>query len=1344
MVESLIARLTQASLRFKWVTIGLVVLALVAGVFALTQFNQELIPKIEFPQAVVLAFNSGMESEVMRDEVTIPIEKAVADVEGVVNVESTTMNGVAFLTIQSEFGHDQEALRADIREIIARLTYPEGMEIPELFSFGFEDLPLAAMSVSSDLSTEELRELVESKIIPTLQGVPGVADLQTSGGQELPSERPLVSEPTTEPTPEPTAEPAPTDVAPTPTAVPEPVALPSLWIQMGATIGMTMETTDDVTPAIVEAISRIAPQILQQFTPEMLLALPPDVLAVLPEDYIRSLDTELRDQVVERLAAFEPEVGPGTEAGEPGSVALPALWVQAGAAQGVTMATTADLTPEMIAGIANFAPQMLQQFTPEMLLAMPLDALAALPEDYIGSLDDELQAQLTERLAAFESEGEQQSSTPTPETTRDPDMLPAVWQSAGQAQGITLEMPGDVTPEIFRGIASMAPQLLDLLTPENLRRFSPEVLAWLPTEYIETLDTDLQAELDELAQPNGGLGASATRAEAEAAALSADAPELSGVWRESPEEGATGPVSIFETAADLINNGFTDNAAQLLNMMVDGAQPRAPELVADLTPEVIAWMVENEEGFLEHLNPTVLRLLSPEVLVSLPEDFSAALDPELRAELEGIAAGTVEVFVPEDTVTFVDGSPSLRLTIFKDDEANTVAVFHAALAKLTELEDDHPGLRFDVIFEQASYIEESISGVAREGLLGAVFAVIVILIFLSGRVNGRFQPSWHSTMVTAVSIPLSLLMAYALLKWLPPIANVIVGPLESATQDIPILGALVSLVGRLFPVDYTLNIITLSGMTVAVGRVVDDTIVVLENIFRHIQNDDDRRQAVLVGTRDVAIAILASTVTTVIVFLPIGLVGGLIGEFFLPFGLTVAYALGSSFVVAVTIVPLLAFLFFRKENLPQEKETVMQRWYTPVLQFSLNHRAIALAIAGLLFVGSMYLLSQRPQSILPDFGEVQLSATVDLPNGTTMAETVDLVTKFEASLTGVEGLGTKQSEVGAAGGMEAIFAGGGGVNQSVANISIAVEDSGRIDELTGIVREKAEQVFGAEYVTVSGGSMSSGAFSGFSLVLSGDPEQLAALDADVISTLEGVDGLANVSSNLADTEMIIRVSGRPSLRYDGAVESQNTMGVTAAAKAAVAAIVPAGVTVSEGSQSEMQSQSFAQAIQAIVIAIVAVYLALIITFRSFVHPFTILFSLPMAIIGAAVALWLTDRVVGLPVLVGLMMLVGIVVTNAIVLIDRVQANRKKRGMDIHEALVEGGRTRLRPILMTATATILALTPMAISTTSGVLIAADLATVVIGGLFSSTLLTLIIVPVMYSLVEQVSNRRKKEG
>jgi HAE1 family hydrophobic/amphiphilic exporter-1 len=162
------------------------------------------------------------------------------------------------------------------------------------------------------------------------------------------------------------------------------------------------------------------------------------------------------------------------------------------------------------------------------------------------------------------------------------------------------------------------------------------------------------------------------------------------------------------------------------------------------------------------------------------------------------------------------------------------------------------------------------------------------------------------------------------------------------------------------------------------------------------------------------------------------------------------------------------------------------------------------------------------------------------------------------------------------------------------------------------------------------------------------------------------------------------------------------------------------------------------------ISVIVVYAVLIITFRSFVHPFTILFSLPLALIGAALLLWITNRVVGLPVLVGMMMLVGIVVTNAIVLIDRVQNNRKLRGMDVHGALVEGGRTRLRPILMTAVATILALTPLAIGLTEGALIAAELATVVIGGLFSSTLLTLLVVPVMYSLLDRLTRTGRQQA
>jgi len=319
----------------------------------------------------------------------------------------------------------------------------------------------------------------------------------------------------------------------------------------------------------------------------------------------------------------------------------------------------------------------------------------------------------------------------------------------------------------------------------------------------------------------------------------------------------------------------------------------------------------------------------------------------------------------------------------------------------------------------------------------------------------------------------------------------------------------------------------------------------------------------------------------------------------------------------------------------------------------------------------------------------------------------------------------------------------GGIDQTLANTAIGVEDAGQVDALTIIVRQKAEQVFGADNTIVSGGSFMSSSLSGFSLILSGDPEKLADVNDEVLAALAGIDGLTNVTSNLAEESVILRVDGRPSVEYTGEVETQDAMGLTSTAKAKVQAILPPGIRASEGFESEQQTRGFQEAVKAMLISIVAVYLVMIVTFRSFVHPFTILFSLPLAIIGAAVALWLTSGVVGLSVLVGLMMLVGIVVTNAIVLMDRVQTNRKERGMDARQALVEGGRTRLRPILMTAIATILALVPLAIGFTEGAFIASELARVVIGGLLTSTLLTLVIVPVVYSLLDRLATARRKK-
>ncbi|MBN1485676.1 MAG: efflux RND transporter permease subunit, partial [Chloroflexia bacterium] len=726
------SQITQISLKLRWVTVALSVALLVLGGIALVQLNQELLPPIEFPAIVTMTFWPGASSDEVLQQVTIPQEQALQAIEGIVNVESYTGQGFAAINMSTEFGLDQDELKAQIRRVLQEVPLPEGVEKPELLSFGIGDLPVVVASVSSSqVPLPELKAQVEDSILPQLAGIPGIEDIGVSGGQELPE---------------------------------EPVAV-------------------------------------------------------------------------------EPPQRPG--------VPLPPEWVEGASAMGQQIETTADLNAEMMGFIVQFQPESLQLLTLEMWQAFPPAVLAAVPE------------------AALEY----------------------------------------VNPEIAEQVAEL------------------------------------------LAHPGGAGGALGGTA----VEVPAEAPELPESWRQPPE--SEGPVQVeFETAADLLDNPFDLPAAQLLNMLVQmGSLPNVPELLGDLTPEVILWLQSQDPGFLPGLEPAVLRLLSPEVLRALPMDFVDALEPGLHSELAAIASGTVEPFVPTEIINRTNGNPSLALVFYKGSTENTVAVAHAIFDKLEELDQANGELNFDVAFEQSSFIEESVSGVAREGSLGALFAVVVILLFLSGFVNGRYRLSWRSTLVTAVSIPMSVLMGFAAMRWLPALHPAF-SALADGSSGVPVLNAITELLARLFPKQMTLNIMTLSGMTVAVGRVVDDSIVVLENIYRHIQRGDERRAAVIGGTRDVAIAIFASTLTTVIVFLPLGLIGGLVGEFFLPFGLTVTYALGASFIVAITVVPVLAYLFIRKEHLPQAKETWLQRSYTPLLKWSLGHRFWTLLIAAVLFAGSLLLL----------------------------------------------------------------------------------------------------------------------------------------------------------------------------------------------------------------------------------------------------------------------------------------------------------------------------------------------------------------------------------------------------
>jgi HAE1 family hydrophobic/amphiphilic exporter-1 len=777
-----------------------------------------------------------------------------------------------------------------------------------------------------------------------------------------------------------------------------------------------------------------------------------------------------------------------------------------------------------------------------------------------------------------------------------------------------------------------------------------------------------------------------------------------------------------------------------------------------------------------------------------PSGAPTAQTPPTPTRLQDVAEVTI-VPVQQSGITRTNGSPGVGIQIYKTQAGNTVKVSDGVKKEIENLRAKFPEIKLGVVYDQADQVRKSIEALLKEGLLGAGFAVLVIFFFLR---------SVRSTLVTAVSIPTSVVLAM-LIMW---------------QQGI------------------TLNIMTLGGLAVAVGRVVDDAIVVLENIYRRVQEGDPIPVAVRKGTQEVAGPITSSTITTVAVFLPLGFVGGVSGEFFLPFALTVTFALLASLLVSVTIVPVLAAMFIKrkldKQGKPvEEKETFTQRVYTPMLKWSLKHRWLTLLIAFSLFVGSIAGagIVGIPFAFLPSSGDKLANVTITLPPGSddaTVIRTTEQVEQILGKNGNVELYQTTIAGDSEFSRSQRAFGGGGGD----ATIFVRFKSDANLKEEVKTLRSQFEPI------KPQGGKVAIQALEGFSsssisLVVQGpNPDAVREISAKILEKVSTVPNLANVKSDVSavisqiqitpdatkagtggaanvfaigsqirtllqgqnigtirfsngqnvnvlavlpgptggdidqlienikkvpfagpltigDIAKVEKISGATQVtRIDqqlaatitGDITVEDTAGVSRAALVAAKEVpLPAGVTVSQSGVGQQQAEAFAALGFAMLAAIALVYIIMVITFGSLLVPFTILFSLPLALIGALTALFLTQRALGLPSLIGMLMLIGIVVTNAIVLLDLVQ-HLRDRGHSIYDALMQGGRTRVRPIIMTAIATILALVPLAAGISGGgTIIAAELGTVVIGGLLSSTFLTLLVIPVIYSLLEGMKER-----
>ena len=768
---------------------------------------------------------------------------------------------------------------------------------------------------------------------------------------------------------------------------------------------------------------------------------------------------------------------------------------------------------------------------------------------------------------------------------------------------------------------------------------------------------------------------------------------------------------------------------------------------------------------------------------------SSPSGPVLLSDVASVASANE---VPT-SISRTNGRQAINVSIIKEPEANTIEVTEAVREAL-DAAALPAGVEIVIVSDEGPEIQEQIDSLLQEAGFGFLFAVTVVFIFMltirPTVIRGLFT-TLRPTIVIGLSIPLSVLTGVLLMGW----------------QDM------------------SLNFMTLGGLAISVGRVVDDAIVVLENVYRHIQSGRERWRAALDATAEVGPAIFASTLTTIVVFIPLAFIQGLVGAFFLPFALTISFALVASLVVALTAVPVLGAYLLRPGDLPEGAgdddddiafvhETWMQRAYTPVLRWVLGHKAVTLAGAALVTGLSLVLLLVIPITLFPSGGTRSVQIEVSLPPGARAGQTLSEVVEIEDRVRGLAEIYT--ATVGATG---LAFGGGpGGFNQAsilvvlrsdapedIAEVlredlekpgrlvrvnevsdgppqggvdisitgpnyadirSVAQELSTSLSSVEGVVNLESDVAQARDEVAIRVDPAAAAnigltarqvgfQLSGFlvgravttididgqatDVVLSGQRDALGSIDQIKELLIEGPGGVAPLHQ-LARVEIqegpviITRTDGQRSASITGDTIGEDTQAVGAEIDAKIAALSPpAGVSVTSGGIFADIEEGFRSIFVSMAVGIILMYLVMVASLGSLRNPLIIVSSLPLALIGVLVSLAITGRALGLPAMMGILLLIGIVVTNAIVLIAFVEQLRA-RGMPVREALITGARVRLRPILMTALTTSFALLPLAaFSGGSGGIISSELATVVIGGLITSTALTLIVVPIVYYLV-----------
>jgi HAE1 family hydrophobic/amphiphilic exporter-1 len=736
-----------------------------------------------------------------------------------------------------------------------------------------------------------------------------------------------------------------------------------------------------------------------------------------------------------------------------------------------------------------------------------------------------------------------------------------------------------------------------------------------------------------------------------------------------------------------------------------------------------------------------------------------------------------------DSIIRTNGKPGVTIAVRKEGDANLVQVNRRVVDKLAELEKEMEGVELTVTMNQARFIEQAIGSIGENLLVGAGLAVLVLLVSLG---------SILSTAVIAVAIPFSVVAAFVLMHF----------------------------------TGLTLNIMSLGGLALGVGMLVDNSIVVIENIYRHLQNGAPAHEAAARGTNEVTGAITASTFTTLAVFLPVIFVGGMTGELFRELALTVSFSLLASLIVAVTVIPMLASRALRLVGNKFIRQPRARRGhYTNFLGWVLKRRFLALLAAAGLILAGLLPLRTLGREFLPGIDEGNFVVTITMPVGTSLERTADVAQEVEGLLQGHSDVAVYSTRVGGGGRADAAR----GKNAASVDVRLVPEEE-RSQTTAGFMtwlRRELEKIAPEQgQISVqSRGGFSEMAGSGtFQVDVRGpQAKRVMELAAELRDRIAGVDGLADVQSNMDDflpeqrvvldrervaavgmvpfqvavqasgavTGMLATQLNREGQRINVVVEypeadvatpqdlrqilialprgtvmplsalsriqagegpvsiyrqqQQVTARVTAVIEDGNLGVIsqqvhqlitemdlPSGYQANISGAGMLMEEGFSSLYFALALAVALVYMIMAGLFESLIQPLIIIISLPLAAVGALWALSLGGFALGITAMIGVIMLTGIVVNNSIVLVDVINQLRWE-GKLVQEAIITGSALRLRPILMTAATTMLAMLPLALGIGEGSELQAPLAAVVIGGLLTSTILTLFVTPVLYSLV-----------